>query len=61
MRELKKKDTPILSGYQIFHSYARPHMGLDGKTTAERCRIIIEGEDKWLTLIQNSELNTNKI
>jgi hypothetical protein len=36
-------------------------MGLDGKTPAERCGIIIEGEDKWLTLIQNSELNTNKI
>ena len=31
MRGLKKKDTPILTGYQIF-----------------------EGDDKWLTLIQNS-------
>ncbi len=25
MRGLKRKDTPILKGYQIFHNYIRPH------------------------------------
>jgi transposase-like protein len=35
MRGLKKKDTPILTAYQIFHNYVRPHMGLDGQTPAE--------------------------
>jgi transposase-like protein len=55
MRGLKKKDTPILTGYQIFHNYVRPHMGLDGQTPAEKCGIMIEGENKWLTLIQNAE------
>jgi putative transposase len=35
MRGLKKADTPILSGYQIFHNYVRPHEGLAGKTSAE--------------------------
>jgi hypothetical protein len=34
MRGLKKVDTPILKGYQIFHNYIRPHEGLDGRTRA---------------------------
>jgi hypothetical protein len=59
MRGLKKVDTPIISGYKIFHNYVRPHMGLDGQTPAEKCGIKIEGDDKWLTLIQNVERNVN--
>jgi hypothetical protein len=54
MRGLKKADTPILIGYQIFHNYIRPHMGLEGKTPAEVCGIRVEGENKWATLIQNA-------
>ena len=54
MRGLKKKDTPILKGYQIYHNYIREHEGLDGKTPAEACGIKIEGENKWKTLIQNA-------
>ena len=52
MRGLKRDDTPILTGYQIYHNYVRPHMGLDGKTPAEVAGIKINGDDKWLTLIQ---------
>lgn len=55
MRGLKRKDTPILTGYQIFHNYVRPHMGLNGMTPSEKCGIIIEGKDKWKTLIQNAK------
>lgn len=54
MRGLKKEDTPILSGYQIYHNYVRSHMGLDGKTPAEACGIIVKGDNKWKTLIQNA-------
>jgi len=54
MRGLKTKETPILTGYQIFHNYIRGHEGLDGKTPAEACGITIEGKNKWLTLIQNA-------
>jgi putative transposase len=54
MRGLKKMDTPILKGYQLFHNYIREHEALDGKTPAEKCGIKIEGKNKWLTLIQNS-------
>lgn len=54
MRGLKKTDTPILSGYQIFHNYIRSHEGLQGKTPTKACGIEIEGKNKWLTLIQNA-------
>jgi putative transposase len=54
MRGLKKKDTPILTGYQIYHNYVRPHEGLNNKTHAEKCGVMIEGRDKWKTLIENA-------
>ena len=54
MRGLKKKDTPILQGMQIFHNYIRPHEGLDGKTPSEACGIEVNGDNKWITLIQNA-------
>ena len=54
LRGLKKDDSAMLSGYQLFHNYVRPHEGLDGKTPAEACGIKIEGQDKWKTLIENA-------
>jgi hypothetical protein len=54
-RNLKKDDTPILKGMQIFHNYVRPHMGLNGKTPAEVAGIKVEGRNKWITLIQNAK------
>jgi len=54
MRGLKRKDTPILKGYQIYHNYIREHEGLNGKTPAEACGITVEGKNKWKTLIQNA-------
>ena len=54
MRGLKKPDTPILTGYQIYHNYLRPHEALDGKTPADACGIDVKGENKWVTLIQNA-------
>ena len=54
MRGLKTKDTSVLCGYQIFHNYIRPHEGLEGRTPAEACGIKVEGENKWLTIIQNA-------
>jgi putative transposase len=54
MRGLKVNETPILTGYQLFHNYIRPHESLGGKTPADVCGVTIEGENKWLTLIQNA-------
>src|SRR5271157_585046 len=58
MRGLKKKDTPILQGMQVYHNYIRPHEGLNGKTPAEACGIELKGDNKWMTLIQNASQKT---
>lgn len=54
MRTLEKPDTPILTGMQIYHNFVRPHQALDGATPSEKAGIKVEGENKWLTLIQNA-------
>lgn len=58
MRGIKKMDTPILTGYQIYHNYIRPHMSLEGKTPSEVAGIKVEGDNKWITLIQNASKNS---
>jgi hypothetical protein len=57
MRGLKTKETAILTGYQLFHNYIRPHQSLEGKTPAEACGIKVEGDNKWKTLIQNASFH----
>ena len=54
MRGLKKKNTPILKGYQLFHNFIREHEALNGKTPAEACGIKVEGSNKWRTIIENA-------
>jgi putative transposase len=58
-RGLKKNNTTMLSGFQLYHNFIRPHMALDGKTPAEACGITIEGKNKWITLIQNASKRHN--
>jgi hypothetical protein len=58
MRGLKKDDTAILQGYQLYHNFIRPHEALDGKTPSEVCGITIEGRNKWKTLIENASKKT---
>jgi hypothetical protein len=60
MRTLKRTDSPILSGYRICHNYIRPHEALNGKTPAELAGIKVDGENKWLTLIQNASRKAAK-
>jgi len=54
MRGIKKVDGVVIDGYQLYHNYVRPHMALDGKTPADKCGIIIEGNNKWKTIIENA-------
>jgi hypothetical protein len=54
MRSLKTVDTPILKGLQIYHNFMRPHEGLGGATPAEKAGIKVDGQNKWITLIQNA-------
>jgi putative transposase len=55
MRGLKRMDTPILKGYQLYHNYIRPHEGLNGATPADKAGIKVEGDNKWMTIIQNAQ------
>ena len=32
-----------------------PHEALKGKTPAEKCGIMIQGENKWKTVIENAK------
>ena len=55
MRSLKRNDSPVISGMQIYHNYIRGHMGLPNEITpAEAAGIKVEGVNKWLTIIQNA-------
>jgi transposase-like protein len=52
VRGVKKSDSPLIQGYQIYHNFIRPHMALDGKTPASVAGIEVLGEDKWRTIIE---------
>jgi transposase-like protein len=60
MRGLKRTDTPILKGIQIYHNFVKPHEGLNGDTPADRAGIMIEGNNKWMTMIQNASMVKEK-
>ena len=53
-QSIKKDDSVMFDGYQMYHNYLRPHMGLEGKTPSEVAGIKVEGDNKWITLIQNA-------
>jgi hypothetical protein len=57
MRTLEKPDTAI----QLYHNYIRPHEALKGKTPSEAAGIKVEGENKWLTLIQNASQKRTRL
>lgn len=57
MRGLKKIDTTILTGYQLYHNYIRPHEGIANMTPAEMCGVKIRGDNKWKTIIENAYKN----
>lgn len=54
MRGLKRTDTPILKGYQLYHNFIGPHELLKGDTPADKAGIKVEAGNKWMTIIQNA-------
>lgn len=54
VRGVKKEESPLLIGLQIYHNYVRPHMALEGRTPAEAAGIKVQGQNKWVTLIQHA-------
>ena len=58
MRSLKTENSPILDGMQIFHNYLRPNQGIGNRTPSELAGIEVQGENKWVTIIQNAAQQT---
>ena len=56
MRGMQNNDTAkvLMDGFRNYYNFLRPHMGIDGKIPSEEAGITIEGDNKWLTLIQKS-------
>ena len=53
-RGLKISDSPAITGIKLHHNFIKPHMSLDGDTPAKRAGIEVNGDNKWLTIIQNA-------
>ena len=52
-RGLKSEESAIITGLRLYHNFVRSHLGLKGgMTPGEAAGIIIEGKDKWKTMIQ---------
>ncbi len=54
MRGLNKDNSPIVDCYRIYHNFILGHEAFDGKTPADIASIKVEGQNKWVTLIQNA-------
>jgi len=52
MTGLEKTVSISLKDYQLYHDYFIEYEGLVGKTPAEVVGIKIEGDNKWITVIQ---------
>ena len=62
MRSLKRADTPILTGYQIFHNFMRTHMALENHTPAEKAGIKLPlGQNRVESLMRLAAVNKNDI
>ncbi len=56
-RGIKKMDSPLFDGFQIFYNFSKKHGGIGKKTPAEMAGIIVDGSNKWKIIIQNASLS----
>jgi len=55
LRGLKREDTPITRGFQIYHNFIKPHQALNQKTPAQKAGINLNLEkNRWLSIIKQS-------
>lgn len=60
-RGLKREDSGIIIGTQLYHNFVRSHLGLpDNQTPAEAAGLHIQGVNKWFTLIQAAAKSHDK-
>jgi len=56
-RGIKKMNSPLFAGFQTYYNFSKKHGGIGKKTPAEKAGIIVDGNNKWKTIIQNASLN----
>lgn len=60
MRGIKSMETPFIKGNMIYLNFVRPHQALGGKTPAEAAGVGVEGENKWMELL-NTSISSRKL
>ena len=56
-RGIKKMNSPLFAGFQTFYNFSKKHGGIGKKTPAELAGILVDGSNKWKTIIQNASLS----
>ena len=56
-RGIKNMDSPLFDGFQTYYNFSKKHGSLDKRTPAECAGILVEGNNKWKTIIQNASLS----
>ncbi len=51
------KEAQLFDGFQTFYNFSKKHGGIEKKTPAEMAGILVDGSNKWKTIIQNASLN----
>ncbi len=60
-RGLKRIDTSVIDGLRVYYNFTKKHGALKGKTPSEEALIIVDGKNKWKTIIANASLSKNTI
>ncbi len=59
-RGIKKMNSPLFAGFQAFYNFSKKHGGIGKKTPVEMAGILVDGNNKWKTIIQNASLNQHQ-
>lgn len=54
IRGIKNTDSAMLDGHTMYHNHFGTNMGLNGHIPTETCGVKIEGNNRYLTLMQNT-------
>ena len=56
-RGIKKVSSPLFDGFQTYYNFTKRHGGIGRMTPAEAAGILVDGPNKWKTIIQNAALS----
>jgi putative transposase len=53
-RGWKTMQTAIPEGHRIQYNFVKPHMALENQTPAQAAGIVVDGRNKWLSLLKSA-------